>query len=264
MEKKKIGIMCICLNSQYWPFAKDMIESAKQFLLTNHEVEFMLWTDMPDTDYGATIFPTEPEVWPLPTLMRYHLFLKQEEYLKKFDYIFYTDIDMKYVGEVGDEILGKELTMAQHPMYALDRKFYPPYEPDPHSSAFIPRFGRILNEEGKPRLEPLYAAGGFQGGETKAFIKAMKGMKETIDKDFLRNYVAIWNDESHWNKYLNDHPKEVSVVLSPSYIYPDSMIDTYYVKIWGRNYEPKIVTLTKKFSVSKEGGDAIRKVLESM
>lgn len=205
------------------------------------------------------IFTTEPVEWPLPTLLRYNLFLQQEEYIKDFDYLFYIDVDMRITDWIGEEILGNGLTAAQHPMYALRQNLYPPYEPNPQSTAYIPLPGRFLEQNSQKRFEPLYYAGGFQGGKTEDFIKAMKVMRARIEKDFNNNYIARWNDESHWNRYLY----EVSpiVVLDPSYIYPDSLIAEYYVKIWGRNYSPKIMTLTKAFTTSKEGGEVVRKLI---
>ena len=207
------------------------------------------------------IFPTEPIEWPMPTLMRYHLLLQQEEYLKKFDYIFYIDVDMRITDWIDEEILGN-LVAAQHPMYALRQNYHPPYEPNPESSAYIPRPGRILEENGKKRFEPLYFAGGFQGGKTEDFIKAMKVMRGRVDEDFNRNYIAIWNDETHWNKYLFENPP--AVVLSPAYIYPDSLIDTYYIRVWGRNYSPKIMTLTKAFSMTTKEGKAVNDLVATM
>jgi hypothetical protein len=115
-----------------------------------------------------------------------------------------------------------------------------------------------------PRFQPLYAAGGFQGGKSENFIKAMKTLKRAIDQDHSHNYIARWNDESHWNRYLYDHPEEIGVVLDPGYIYPDSLINEYYVKIWGRNYEPKIITLTKKFTTTKEGGKAVQEHIRTL
>ena len=114
----------------------------------------------------------------------------------------------------------------------------------------------------RKRFEMLYYAGGFQGGKTEEFIKAMKVMRANIEKDFNKNYIARWNDESHWNKYLFDNPP--SLVLSPAYVYPDSLIADYYVKVWGRNYSPKIVTLTKKFTITKEGADATKQLTATM
>jgi histo-blood group ABO system transferase len=264
LPKYKVGLMFICLNEPYWQFAKDAIEGAAKYFLPDHEVECLLWSDMPESKRcGATLFETEPVEWPFPTLFRYHLFLNQEDRLKKFDYVFYCDLDMRFVNIVGDEVLGAGLTAALHPGYAVDKKFVPPYEPDVNSTAFIERPGKVIDDGGKPRFMPMYFAGGFQGGRTKDFIKAMKVMKKNIDKDLnLRNYIAIWNDESHWNKYLFANPPEV--VLTPSYIYPDSLINEYYVPLWGRDYPPKLVTLTKKFTTSAEGGVEARKMIDQL
>lgn len=264
-----------------------------------YQVEMMLWSDIPEPDdqkffelfkkqheevktppeiyekfvqdaknyftdirKRVKIFPIEPMEWPMPTLMRYHLFLQQEEELKNFDYIFYIDVDMRITDWIGEEILGDGLTAAEHPMYSLRPNLYPPYEPNPNSEAYIDRPGKVIDDNGKPRFKPLYYAGGFQGGKTEDFIRAMKVMRERVDKDFGINYVAIWNDESHWNKYLSQNPP--TVVLNPSYIYPDSLIQDYYYKIWGRNYSPKIMTLTKQFTTNKEGGQAVGQMMATM
>lgn len=185
------------------------------------------------------LLETHPVDWPLATLMRYHLFLQQEEALKEYDYIFYCDVDMRMVDTITDEILGDGLTAALHPMYAFRPGLRFPLEPNPVSAAYI-------------KVPQYYYAGGFQGGKAKDFLEAMKGMKKTIDYDYARNYTAIWNDESHWNKYLSEHPP--AVVCSPSYIYPDSLIDNYYKPLWGAAYPPKIITLTKRFGTTKEAG----------
>lgn len=256
----RIALLFVCLNPNYWPYARDVIHDCKEKFLPGHQVDYFLWSDIPETDYGATVFPTEPVMWPYPTLMRYHLFLQQEEVLKDYDYIFYLDADMRVVDIVGDEILGQGLTMAEHPMYSLRREYIPPYEPNSASQAYIPRLGAVVNENGKPWFKPLYAAGGFQGGTAEEFIKAMHEMRDGIDKDFQNNYIAIWNDESHWNKYLYGYQGHLTV-LSPSYVYPDSLINEYYVKIWGKNYVPKIITLTKPFTVSKDAGEDLKKRL---
>lgn len=258
----KVGVMFVCINPPYWSYASQVIQGIRAFFLPGHQTEIMMWADLgtfpesKDVTYGADkVFHTESIQWPYPTLMRYHLFLQQEEYLKQFDYLFYLDLDMRLVNTVGDEILPREgLMAAQHPMYALDRKFVPPYEPNETSASFIPRPGRVIDDNGRPRFEPLYFAGGFQGGKTEPFVKAMKGAMDLIEQDLKQSYIPIWNDESAWNRYLFDNPPEV--VLNPSYVYPDSMIEPYYKKIWGRDYLPRIITITKPFTMSKEGGAA--------
>jgi hypothetical protein len=262
LEKKyKVALVCICLNENYWPFAKEMMEGAKRFFLPGHQTDFFFWSDMPES-FGATVFPTEPVPWPYPTLLRYNLFLQQEDKIKDYDYIFYCDIDMKFVNIVGDEILGEGITAAQHPMYALDKKFWPPYEPNEFSASYIKRPGRVIEDNGQPRFMPLYFAGGFQGGKAKEFIEAMRECKKLIEKDMNVNYIPIWNDETAWNKYLFENPP--AVILTPSYIYPDSLIKEYYEPIWGCSYQPKLVTITKKFTLSKEGGDATQQMIKQL
>jgi len=208
---------------------------------------------------NVKIIPTESVEWPYPTLLRYNLFLQQEEKLKEYDYIFYCDTDMRFVDVIGDEILGQGLTAAPHPGYAVRKEYYPPYEPNPMSASYIPRPGRIIQENGKPRFKPEYYAGGFQGGKSKVFIEAMKECRALIEKDQAINYIPIWNDETAWNKYLFENPPEI--MLTPSYIYPDSLIKEYYEPLWGRSYQPKLITLTKWFSTSKEGGEAVNKMI---
>jgi len=246
---KKIGVLLICLNPPYWEYAKQLVESAKKFLLKDHEVEFLLWSDMPDTDYGCTLFPTESLEWPHPTLLRYHTFLQQEEKLKEFDYLFYVDIDMIFVDEVGDELLGEGLTAIGHPMYWLREGLRFPLEPNPESSAYI-------------KVPYYYFCGGIQGGKSEDFIKAMWSMRRAIDADFTKNYIARWNDESHWNRYLFDNPP--SVILDPAYCYPDSIIKEYYEKVWGQSFKPRLITITKKNSLSKEGGEHLKQLIQTI
>lgn len=206
------------------------------------------------------IIPTESIEWPYPTLLRYNLFLQEEQKLKEYDYIFYLDVDMQFVGIVGDEILPKEGLMAcQHPMYALKKEYWPPYEPNTESASYVKRPGRLIDDGGKPRFMPIYFAGGFQGGKSDKFIEAMKVCRDLTDKDLNRQYIPIWNDESVWNKYLSENPPEV--ILTPSYIYPDSLIKEYYIPLWGQDYNPKIKTLTKWFTTSKEGGKILNKIV---
>lgn len=266
MNRYKIAVVGICLNEPYWSYLSPMVESAQKFLLKGHQVDFIIWSDMPQekAPTGVTIIPQEPAEWPLPTLHRFHLFLREEERLKEYDFIVYCDVDMLFVSTVGDEILGQGLTVAQHPMHAYKRALFAPHEPNPQSTAYIPSLGRIIEKIGKKMFEPLYIAGGFQGGRSDKFIEAMKVMKKMIDDDFSNNYTSIWNDQSYWNAYLFYHYSNrgvvfpETVVLSPSYIMPDSLIKSYYIPIWGRNFVPKIITLTKPFTTSKEAAIALQ------
>lgn len=250
-------------GSKYWiESMRPMVDTdVMLFYKTAQSILLLSFVELDQSLKGVNLIETESVAWPAPTLMRYHLFLNEEERLKDYDYIFYMDADMKVVSKIGDEILGEGLTAAEHPMYSLRKEYIPPYEPNKDSTAFIPRPGAVaIDETGKSRFKPYYYAGGFQGGPSALFIEAMKVMKTNIDKDFNNNYIAVWNDESHWNKYLSEHTP--SIVLSPAYIYPDSLIKEYYEPLWGKSYEPKIITLTKPFSLSSQGAEEINKFIK--
>lgn len=303
LPKYKVALLFICMNPNYWEYAKNVFETSKKFFLPGHQVDKFIWSDIPKPDdseafkkaeetlrtlnfqrlnkpsitpeeqktiednvkssleagkqsskvvyESAKVFPIDPLPWPAGTLYRYHLFLQQESLLKDYDYIFYCDIDMLFVNFVGDEVLDT-LVAAQHPMYAFKKQLNPPYEPNKESTAYIPRPGRAILDNGQKRFMPLYFAGGFQGGKSKEFIEAWKTIKKNVDEDEIKlNYHAIWNDETHWNRYLFDYlnADRPLLTLSPSFIYPDSLIKEYYEPIWGCSYPPKIVTLTKKLTL---------------
>jgi len=118
---------------------------------------------------------------------------------------------------------------------------------------------QVAKEE-KTKAGPSYDE--LQGGKAKAFLSAMKEMKTMIDKDLGMNYIPIWNDETVWNKYLFDNEPEV--VLNPSYTYPDSLIKEYFEPMWGKAYQPKLMTLTKWFSLSPEGGKHVQEMMNQI
>lgn len=232
---------------------KNINENSEQTIRNATKETLSLYKNL---QQSCSIQEVEPIEWPYGTLMRYSMFLQQEEALKDYDYIFYLDADMRIVNVVGDEILGQGLTIAPHPGYYLRKELYPPYEPNDQSASFIKRPGKVITMDGQPRFMPFYAAGGFQGGTVSSYIKATKETKKLIDKDLnTNNYIPIWNDETAWNKYVFDcQTKEEidqTIFLTPSYIYPDSLIKEYYEKFWGRSFPPKIITLTKPFTVQK-------------
>jgi hypothetical protein len=59
---------------------------------------------------------------------------------------------------------------------------------------------------------------------------------------FKIGIVARWHDESHWNRYLIDHPP--SLVLSPSYCcYPDGR---------SAEFEPRISVVLKDAALMRK------------
>src|SRR3990167_5187955 len=51
VEKKfKVALCCVCLNPEYWQYAKQMMDGVKQFFLPGHQVDVFFWSDMPKPD----------------------------------------------------------------------------------------------------------------------------------------------------------------------------------------------------------------------
>lgn len=182
------ALVLICTGRNYWRFLQPAVESAKKFfpadilLLTDCGIQF---------DVAKQVYIPHAG-WPNVTLMRYHVMLKQREWLSQYKHIFYLDIDMQVVSQVGDEILSDGITACVHTAYAGG-----PGTPEenPHSAAYVNR-----------NNIKAYYTGCFIGGKASAFFSLMEGICKSTDIDNANGFLARWHDESHLNRYLYDHP----------------------------------------------------------
>lgn len=229
----KICILNIATN-KYIQFVEPLLNSIEDNFLNGHDISALVFTnhDIEESSDNVKISTIEHENWPIPTLKRYHYFLKEREYISQFDYCFYMDVDMRIENKVGDEILG-DLVATQHPGFWFKSSNEFSYERRTQSTAFVP-FG-----EGK-----MYYAGGFNGGKPEHFLKMSETIVNNVDKDLKNDLIAVWHDESHMNRYLIDHPPTVE--LNPSYCYPEAV--RYNPIAWNVPFEPKIVALEKNHS----------------
>jgi histo-blood group ABO system transferase len=222
LHAANIGLL-VMATGKYIQFIEPLVLSAEKHFCKNHNITYFVFTDQEPIPLPNTIYLFQSRLgWPLDTLKRYHTYLSHWELLKDQDYLFACDADMLFVDRVGDEILGERVA-TMHPGFVGKRGSY---ETNPASKA------AIRCHEGK-----FYFAGGFYGGQREAFHHILTTNVANIDDDFRRGIVAVWHDESHWNRYCIDHPP--TVVLSPSYCYPES------VKI---PYAKKLLALDKEHS----------------
>ena len=212
-----IGILYIA-TGKYDIFVPQLLEGINKYFLPNHEKIIY-----PFTDKGVG-FNVPTMRFPYPTLYRYRWFTQYAAAIEG-DVLYYLDVDMSVVAEVGDEILPDEtgLVATRHPGFWNGG--WGDHGTDKRSEAYVP----ISQRRG-------YYAGGFQGGTREAYLSAAAEMAQAISKDERKNVMAHWHDESFWNKYLTTHPfKEIS----PSYCYPEAE----WAK--GMPFDKKIIALDK-------------------
>ena len=229
----KICILNIATN-KYIKFVEQLLDSIEENFLNGHDISALVFTnhEIEETSNNVKISQIEHEPWPIPTLKRYHYFIKEKEYISQFDYCFYMDVDMRIVDKVGEEIFG-DLVATQHPGFWWKNNNQFSYERRPQSTAYIP-YG-----EGK-----MYYAGGFNGGKPEHFLKMSQQIVDNVEKDFKNGIIAVWHDESHMNRYLLDNPPTLE--LTPSYCFPEAV--DYNPQGWNVPFERKILALEKNYA----------------
>ena len=214
----KIAILYIC-TGKYEIFWKDFYLSCEKNFIPGAEKEYFVFTDAETLDFENKnknihkIFQTNLG-WPNNTLMRFDMFKKIKKDLMTRDYMFFFNSNLIFQEEItSTEFLpqdGENLVACIHPGFFDKKRKKFTYEKNPLSKAYIP--------EDKGRF---YFAGGINGGRTTAFLEAMDVMDANIKEDTKNNVIAVWHDESHWNRYLLD--RQDVKMLHPGYLYPDGM-----------------------------------------
>ncbi len=203
--------LLLIATGKYDIFLQSLIDSVDQYFFRNDHVNIYLFTDkkqeLTRTDrISITFIPIEHKPFPFSTLYRYKYFDEAKDLIKG-EYVFYCDVDMKFVAPVGREILG-DIVCVKHPGFY--RGGWGSTGCTRRSLAYLP-----------VALQHDYMAGGFQGGRRGVYLDACNMLSARIADDEKRGVMAEWHDETHFNWYLKmvmKHPK----VLDPSYCYPES------------------------------------------
>ncbi len=215
----KVGLLIVA-TGKYDRFVDPLIASARIHFCSDHDVTYYVFTDgkISSADDVVQIFQ-ERLGWPKDTLLRNSIYNHHKNKFASEDYVFALDADMLFVDTVGSEILGKRVA-TQHPGFVGKRGSY---ETDPRSLACV------KDNEGSQ-----YFAGGFFGGSRREFCKIIAETTRRVLEDYSKGIIAVWHDESHWNRYCIDF--KPTVILNPSYCYPES---------WNLNYPKKLLALDK-------------------
>ena len=229
----KVGLLIVA-TGKYDTFVNPLIVSARKYFCTNHEVTYYVFTDgtIPEADDIVRVEQRRLG-WPYDTLMRNSIYHNHRDSFASEDYLFALDADMLFVDHVGDEIFGERVA-TMHPGYATTGASFP-YESNKKSTAYMPK-----------KSARNYFAGGFFGGSQNGFRHIVEETTNRVLEDLNHGIIAVWHDETQWNKYCSDYPPNVT--LNPSYCY-SSLAEMGYPKEVSKSFDKqfpkKLVALTK-------------------
>ncbi|KAI5089619.1 globoside alpha-1,3-N-acetylgalactosaminyltransferase 1, like 3 isoform X2, partial [Silurus meridionalis] len=213
---------------KYVRFLKDLLESAEQHFMVGYRVHYYIFTDLPHEVPVLTlgegrrlkIMKTAGSSrWQEISLRRMEMIEKliEEELLNNADYIFSLDVDSKFYGHWGAESLGDLVGVLHAWFFGLSRDQFT-YERRPESQAYIPF------SEGD-----YYYGGAVIGGRLANVLKLTKTCRMQLDLDRANKIEAVWQEESHLNKYfLYNKPTKL---LSPEYLWDDKKGKPDFIKI---------------------------------
>ncbi|MBA4248979.1 MAG: glycosyltransferase [Candidatus Puniceispirillum sp.] len=211
----KIAVLYIA-TGRYINFWNEFYESSEKLFLEKHPKDYFVFTDQENFKYqkNTNVHPIHQKQlgWPYDTLLRFKMFLRIEERLKQYDYIFFFNANAKIIMPVGKEILPEgnlNLVVSVYPTYFEKDKASFPYERNSESTSYI-----AMNEGNK-----YYVQGGVNGGKSKHYLRLIKTCFENVNADLKNHIIATVHDESHINKYIQN--RNDVIFLKPFYMFPE-------------------------------------------
>ena len=129
--------------------------------------------------------------WPDATLLRYREFDNAAMKLYAHNWLFYVDVDARFEKPVGTEVLP-----TRHQLVGLLHSGFNEgdgtWETRPESRAYVP-----------PENRCRYFMGGFNGGDSQAFLSMASVIARDADRDRSAGITAVWHDESHLNQFFS-------------------------------------------------------------
>ncbi|XP_032623494.2 histo-blood group ABO system transferase-like isoform X1 [Chelonoidis abingdonii] len=214
-----VGLTVFAIK-KYVVFLKTFLETAEMYFMVGHRVNYYIFTDRPEEvpqvalKEGRNVVvlqvPNSPR-WQEISMRRMEVlsYFSQQRFINEVSYLVCVDVDMKFNDQVGVEILS-DLFGTLHPgFYTAERQSFT-YERRPASQAYVP------SDEGD-----FYYMGSIFGGTVMEVYKLTKKCHEAIMVDKANGIEAIWQEESHLNKYFLYH--KPSKILSPEYMWDDNL-----------------------------------------
>ncbi len=248
-----IGLLFIG-TGPYLDFFPDFYRGAEAFFFPQYEKAYYIISDFYQPvavalpSRNVTKVKVKQCLWPWPTLNRfnYTVQLAERDAFEGITHLFFFNANCRFVALIDDvRLLDADLIATLHPGFFNKPRLGFTYESRKKSTAYI------APNEGK-----AYYAGGFQGGRVPKFVEAYMHCLGLLMRDLSRDIIAVWHDESYWNRYLVDfESREGSKFLAVGrdYLFPLG---------WSIDLTPKIILLDKRHIRDSEGKtlDELKKI----
>lgn len=211
----RTGILYIC-TGRYSMFFDTFYKSAETYFLPNMDKKYIVFTDSKEINESNSIikYYEISKGFPMDSLLRFEMFLKAKEDVSDCDYLFFFNANVEFVNTININMFfpneaNIQLFAVSHPGYYSKKPFLMPFEKREKSTAYLPY---------KKEETYQYVIGAINGGQRDVYLDMVSYCANCINTDKLKGIIAIYHDESHFNKYI--HNKQINI-LSPSFCYPE-------------------------------------------
>ena len=232
-----IGIYTIFIGD-YTIFYKEFIESINKYFFPGIKKKIFIITNKDLQSYENTYIikiSNKFIKFPFPTLFRFKYFRQIPiTELKNVDYMFFINgnaILLKQINFMDLPIYKKKFLFTLHDGYYKDDYKSISFEKNKDSSAYIP----LIKD-----YNYKYVGGRFYGGALLDFIELSNTIYRNILTDLKNNYIAIWHDESHINRFFYDFKVNNYFLAGIEYHVPERQQNRWDFK------EKKIIYLDKR------------------
>ena len=231
-----IGLYSIFIGD-YTIYYEDYIQNMVKYFMPKYKKIFYIVTDdknLKTYNQNIQFYYTEKIGYPYETLYRYKYFLQFTNI--EADIIYFLQSNARCYTYINDDILpdlsGYIFTLHAWQMQLSYHNYT--YDKNINSTAFI---------DITQNKQYVYIGGRFHGGLKNKFIEMYKLLDNNISIDEQNDYIALWHDESHLNKFVNDNLSCNAKLLNIFYHIPEEFVDNINEQ---NKQEIKIIYLNKE------------------
>lgn len=192
------GVAIIFIGTgKYIDYFQEYYSAIKNLFLPSTRKAFFVFTDQMNhysllNKKDIHSYYIEPLDFPFPLLFKYKYINQIASRLESYSHMVYMDADMRVNSLITEREFfshNKLLFGVHHPSFTGKSRIF---ETNPISSACIRK-----NED-----TSIYWQSCLWGGKIKNVLDLVSELASRVNADLSRDFIAVWHDESHLNKYF--------------------------------------------------------------